>query len=273
MLYKIITLLSLLVFITGCSDPKIDTTNEETIKSSIQKVRDSLSADKKEEFDKSIKILMFSQIDMKNIFANAFAGKTVDKDQLANDMKKSINGKTGLEVIALAHELKEKREKEEAIKEQAELEELKTKQLMYESNKNKLAQFKIISSKFSKREKTQYSMREQPIIELTVKNETEFPISRAYFKGTIKSEGRSIPWLVENFNYTISGGIEPQEESTWSLSPNMFSKWGSVDSPKDAIFTVEVEMLDGANGKELFSIRNFSDKDKERLEELENKYK
>ena len=105
-----------------------------------------------------------------------------------------------------------------------------------------------------------------------MKNETDFPISRAYFKGTLKSKGRSIPWFVENFNYKISGGLEPNETATWSLAPNMFSEWGRVDSPKDAIFTVEVERLDGVNDKELFSIRDFSDKDRERLEELENKY-
>lgn len=228
--YKIIILSSLLLFITGCSDAKIDTTTEETTKSSIQKVKDSLSADNKEEFDKSIDIF------------------------ISDYMKKFIHGKTGLEVISLAHELKAHPELKE-----------------YKSNKSNLAQFKVISSTFKQELSSQYSSIMEPIIELRVKNETEFPISRAYFKGTIQSEGRSIPWLVENFNYIISGGIEPQEESIWILSPNMFSDWGRIDIPKDAIFTVQVEKLDGADGKELFSIKNFSDEGKKLFDELEKK--
>ncbi len=284
MIHKIIIPLLLLVSLSGCNEPKIDTTTDETMKSSIQKVKTSLSVDKQEEFDKSIKILMFSQIDMKNIFANAVAGKSMDKDKMLNDMKKSLNGKTGLEVISLATEAKNKRTEQKKAREDkrivekknyelSELEALKTKQMLYEKTKSELSKFKIISSTFTQEPSSQYSSRIQPTIELTVKNETKFPISRAYFKGTLQSKGRSIPWLVKDFNYEISGGIEANEKRTWRLAPNRFSEWGTVDSPKDAIFTVEVEQLDGVNGIELFSTRNFTDRDKTRLKELESKYK
>jgi len=283
MIHKVILSIFLLVSLSGCNEPTIDTSTEETMKSSIQKVKESLPANKQEEFDKSIKTLMFSQIDMKNIFANAFAGQAMDKDKMLNDMKKSLSGKTGLEVIELAKNLKVKRAKEEEVKrtkreeakrdyEIAELEALQTKKLLYGKNKEKLSKFKVISSTFTQELRNKYSSRLQPIIELTVKNGTSYPISRAYFKGTLQSEGRSIPWLVENFNYEISGGLEPNEKATWSLAPNMFSEWGKVNNPKDAIFTVEVEQIDGVNGKELLSIRDFSDKDQKRLKELEEKY-
>lgn len=284
MIHKVILSIFLLVSLSGCNEPTIDTTTEETMRSSIQKVKESLALNKQEEFDKSIKVLMFSQIDMKNIFANAFAGKAMDKDKMLNDMKKSLSGKTGLEVIELAKNLKVKRAKEEEVKkvkrieakksyELSELEALQTKKLLYGKNKEKLSSFQVISSTFTQEPRSKYSSRLQPIIEVTVKNGTKHPVSRAYFKGTLQSKGRSIPWLVENFNYEISGGIEPNEKSTWRLAPNMFSEWGKVDSPKDAIFTVEVEQLDGVNGKRLLSVRDFSDKDKRRLAELEEKYK
>jgi len=274
----------MVVFFSGCNKPTIDTSNDEVMKTSIQKVKNSLASNKQKEFEKSIQILMFSQIDMKNIFANAFAGKTINNNQLLNDMKKSINGKTGLEVIAIAKNLKAKRDKKKKEAEEkrleteknyelSELEALQTKKLLYEKDKSELSKFKIISAKFTQELRNKYSSRTQPIIELVVKNETNFPISRAYFKGTLQSKDRSIPWLVEDFNYEISGGLEPQEKSTWRLAPNMFSKWGTVDNPKDAILTVEVEKLDAVNGKKLYSIRSFTDKDKERLGELEKKYK
>lgn len=112
----------------------------------------------------------------------------------------------------------------------------------------------------------------KPVIDLSVENKTDSPISRAYFKGTIASPGRSIPWLVEDFNYRISGGLEPGEKADWSLLPNQFSAWGRVESPEGAVFTVEVVRLDGADGKALFDSDAFSENDKKRLEILQSKY-
>ena len=115
-------------------------------------------------------------------------------------------------------------------------------------------------------------MGEQSIIELTVKNGTSHAVSRAYFKGTIASPNRSVPWLQDTFNYLISGGLEPGEEASWSLAPNMFSDWGKVEAPSDAIFTTTVERLDGADGEALYSTIEFGEIEEERLSELKEKY-
>ena len=107
MSYKIasrkMVLLLMLVFLTSAySVPTIDGSTDDSMKHSIQKVKKSLPINKQSEFDDSIKILMFKNFDMKTMFANAFAGKALDKDKLANDIKKTLDGKTGLEVIAEA---------------------------------------------------------------------------------------------------------------------------------------------------------------------------
>lgn len=128
----------------------------------------------------------------------------------------------------------------------------------------------MVKSRFYKH-KSGYG-RGQPVIELTVKNNTSIAVSRAYFEGTIASPGRSVPWLVKDFNYEIAGGLEPGEEVTWSLSPNMFSDWGTIETSKDAIFTVTVEQLDGSDGESMYSTRAFSEYDQERLQQLKTKY-
>lgn len=115
-------------------------------------------------------------------------------------------------------------------------------------------------------------MREEPIIELTVYNGTNQAISRAYFTGTLSSPNRSVPWLKDDFNYPIPGGLEPGEEVTWSLAPNMFSDWGTVNAAKDAILLVEVRRLDDAMGEQLYSLNVFGDQEAERLNELLNSY-
>ena len=64
----------------------------------------------------------------------------------------------------------------------------------------------------------------------------------------------------------------PGEEATWSLAPNMFSGWGKVEPPADAIFTVTVEQLDGADDKPIYSTRDFDAHDSKRLSDLKVKY-
>jgi len=65
-----------------------------------------------------------------------------------------------------------------------------------------------------------------------------------------------VPWVEDDFNYQIPGGLEPGEEARWKLSPNMFSDWGKVDAPPEAVLTVTVLRLDGADGEEMLSIRD-----------------
>ncbi len=281
-----LVLMFIVIFFSGFTfgTPKIDTTTDETMKTSIQKVKDSLKANQQKEFEEAIKLIMFSQIDMRAIFANAMAGKQMDQEKLQNDMKKSLHGKTGLEVIALAKEKKKQRQAENNKREKEriswqkeqdlkDLKKLREKKSQYDKAKVGLSQFKVVNSRFYKQRQNEYSSRLSPIIELEVRNESKYPISRIFCKGTIRSEGRSVPWLVEDFNYQISGGLEPNETRDWSLAPNMFSEWGRVDAPADAIFEVEITGVDGSDGKELYSLRGFSERDKEKLEKLEKKYK
>lgn len=252
--------------VVGCSDPKIDTSTDEAMKSSIAKVRESLPEVKKQEFDEAMQVLFFSSIDIKDIFSAGAAGAS----KLEGKMKESLNGKSGVQIIAEANQIKierEKKEREQALQEIVELEKKRKASL---AAREELKKFKVLRSRFYKT-KREY-LGEQPIIELKVKNETSMPISRVYFEGTIASTGRSVPWHKDNFNYQISGGLEPNEEGNWTLAPNMFSDWGKVEAPTDAIFTVTVEGVDGADGQSLYSTGGFGERESKRLDELKQKY-
>jgi len=262
--YLLITLL--LILSSGCSKPTIDASSDEAIKLSSQKVRESLPEERRSEFDEALQVLMFSQIDIGEIFTNGIA----NKDSIERKIRIALNGKTADQVISEATKIKaerEAREREQAINE---IKELEKSQKDAEHAREELKKFKVLRSRFYMRD--QKFVGKQPIIELSVKNETGLPISRAYFTGTIASPERSIPWHQDTFNYSISGGLETGEEATWNLAPNMFSAWGKVNAPIDAIFTVTVEKLDGPNGKTLYSAREFGKKEEERLAELKSKY-
>jgi hypothetical protein len=266
MILRLSAIVGLSILVLGCSEPKLDGTSESAMKASVEKVSASLDSTKKGEFQEAIKIVAFSEMDLGAVLKG-------DKDAagMAGQMYSALDGKTAEEVIAKAALIKAERaarEKSQALEEIAELE-AKLKQA--ETAKSELAKFVVSRSRFYLRDK-EYTHLKEPIIELSVQNGTSHPISRAFFKGTISSPGRSIPWFSDDFNYSISGGLEPGESADWGLAPNMFSDWGKVDAPVDAVFTVEVVRVDGPDGKPLFDASGLNERQVNRLATLKEQY-
>src|SRR5690554_909014 len=257
--------------LTACNTPTLDGTNESALKASVSKVREALPEHMRSEFDESMQLLVFSSMDIGNVFAAAFSGGDIEKiaaDGLQKSLE-SVDGLTGEEVISKAQKIIKERQAEERRQALNEIKELEAKKAETEKAQKKLNDFIVEKSRFYLRDS---SYRKTPIIELAVKNNTEYAVSRAYFKGVVASPGRSVPWIKESFNYPISGGIEPQESAEWSLAPNMFSAWGKTDVPEDAVLTVTVYRLDGADGKQLFTDSEFTERDAKRLEALKDKF-
>jgi hypothetical protein len=262
-------LIPIFIIIAGCSEPTIDGSNEDSIQQSIEQVRTSLPESEQDAFDEAVQILAFSQIDFSDIMS-AGAGLESGESALLSKMGSAIDGKTGQQIIAEAERIRIEREERARAQALTEIDELTAKQEEARKAEQAMARFEVVRSRFYKQE--QQYMSDQPIIELTVRNGTVVPISRAYFEGTLASPGRSVPWLKETFNYGISGGLEPGEEATWSLAPNPYSEWGTVDVPDDAILTVTVRKLDGADGEPIFDSTIFSERERIRLQTLLEDY-
>ena len=265
---KVLCILVVGTFALGCgSEPRIDTSSDAAMETSIEEVRSTLSSEEKEKFDEALQVLAFSGVTLENLFTEGITGGAAG---LQGRVKETLQGKSASEVIAAADSIHRERavkEREQALQEIAELEE---KQAEAAGARQELAKFEVQRSRFSNRENV--LGMDEPIIELTVRNGTAHAISRAYFLGTLASPGRSVPWLKETFSYRIRGGLEPGEQASWRLAPNMFSDWGQVDVPGDAILTVEVVELDGPDGETLFSSEVFDEDDAERLAELKAKF-
>jgi len=253
------------ILLISCAK-KIDGSSEEAMSKSIQEISKSLNEDKKEEFQDALQLLMFHGLDFGYLMQEGGAEGAI------SDIKTMLDGKTANDVISEGEIIKAEIERKKKEQAKGEIEELYEKMKQADIDKKMLEKFEVKRSRFYKRKSGTYYITEDPIIELTVLNGTDHAISRAYFTGTIASPERSVPWLKDDFNYQISGGLEPGEEVSWSLAPNSFSDWGKVDAPKDAIFTVEVVKIDGPDGEVLYSTRGFGEDEEERLEELLKAY-
>jgi hypothetical protein len=224
---------------------------DESLKTSISTIKESLTEQKKEEFEKAVKVLAFSGVT--NIFQAA-----ANPDGVQQKMKEKLNGKTADEIIAASNDIlaaRKVKEREQAAKE---IEEIKTNILALEKQKSdaekakdNLKKFAVLRSRFYYQKS---SYREEAVIEVTVKNNTEHAVSRVYFDGVLASQGRSVPWVSDSFNYSIAGGLEPGEEVTWKLTPNRFGAWGKAPKDRDdMLLTVSVNRIDGADEKEIFN--------------------
>jgi len=248
----------------GCTK-KIDASSETALEKSVKSLTSKISPEKKKIFQESMMYLLLGNADI-------FSLVNKDADELQRKVQKQVHGKSVDQVIAIAEKIKAEneslREKKEAIQIEKEIEELEATLLKSQEIKKSLSKFEVTKSRFHMRKSRYFGP--EPIINLSVKNGTEQAISRAYFRGNLSTPGRSIPWVEEDFNYSIPGGLEPGESASWKLSPNMFSKWGSVKHKSDMVFTVNVKQLDGPKGKVLFEDK-WTNESEERLKELKSK--
>jgi hypothetical protein len=253
----------------SCAAPRIDTSSDEKLAASTKRVRESLPADERAEFDQAIMVVAMSKLPVEGGLLGMAALANASPETMKATFLAPLNGKTAKEVLAEAKRITDARkakEREQAVKEIADLQALR---VSAERATVELKKFEVQKSRFEQR-KAMFG--NEPLIQLAVKNGTSSPISRAYFRGTIASVGRAVPWLKEEFNYDIRGGLEPGESATWNLAPNRFSAWGTTEPPRDAILTVDVLRLDGADGKPLFDATAFDADKASRLAALTKEY-
>ena len=239
------------LLIWGCGDPTIDTSTDEAFEASLKEVRESLHPGQREAFDEAMTALTFSE--MGDLFTAA-----ADPEAAKVRIRSRLNGKTALEIIDEGHAILVERwrkqldqAQQEVIAVQADVDSLELQKREAEGSVEHLAKFKVIRSRF---EWSESLFLEKPMIELTVKNETPHAISRAYFESALATPGRSVPWVKDTFTYQIGGGIEPQEEATWRLAPNMFGEWSKAPKDRsDMVLTVTTLRLDGPDGEPLYN--------------------
>lgn len=264
----VLTLLSLSLLV-GCAKRTIDGSSDAALKSSMERVKAGLSAEEKAKFEESIMVIAFNG---GNIFQMA-----ADKEDPFRRMRDRLNGKTAAEVIIAADKVKAEQAKlaeelkhRERAQIESEIVELEAKKKAAIDAATKLKSFEVERSRFYFSEGR---FSHDAVIELSVVNNTGIPVSRVFFHGVLATPGRSIPWVEDDFNYPISGGLEPGEKATWKLSPNMFGAWSRAPKDRtDMVLTVTVKRVNGPDEKTTID-GEFSKFDAERLADLQSKLK
>mgnify|MGYP001213529550 CR=1 FL=1 len=244
---------------------KIDTSSTDTMAQTVKEMRESIPEDKREEFDKALMEVSFKNV---NIFNDT-------KDLILSKNKVNLHNKTYNDIISEYELIKKENEtkQKESLKKDIEnlkidiqdltkkkneflkeTEKVNNKIKKAEENKTKTKLFVIENITFKWIENgNKYFKNLIPVMDINVVNKTQQPISRVYIKASVKTLGRSIPWVSDIFNYEINGGLEPGEKAHWILSLNEYTDWGNVPKEeKNLIVEAEVYKLEGAKGEVLW---------------------
>lgn len=254
----------LLAFLFGCTEPTIDSSSDENLKTSIEQMKQGLTEEQKAEFEESTKVMLFANLDVKAVMRSALRGEEVDTSAATEKAMSKMHGLTVAQINLEADRIREERRVKEIAQIKLEISELEDdlSQLLEEKEKSEqalaeLAKVTASKTKLYWQESRKYSYRRKISLNMTIHNGLDVALSRVYMTGTLSSPGRSVPWLVENFNYQIAGGLEPGESQTWALAPNSYSgDWNSAPKDRnDVVFTVVVNNADGPGGEKLFDLK------------------
>lgn len=254
------------LMIAGCSDPKIDTSSMPAAVVSVEKVRDSLPAYKRDEFDQALTIIAmssFSGIDLLN-------AQRMNAAEIAESANAYMHGLTGDEIIERADKMlreRRAREREQALQT---LDRLETKQARAEQDQQQRARVSIESADYYI-STSPYGAFE-PVIDLQVTNGSDQEVSELFLHGVLTSPGRETAWVDETFYYVIAGGLAPGETAQWSLAPNRFGPWGNDQIPRDSQLTLTLLGINNAQGEPLWNSPSLSENEVAKLEALRAEY-
>ena len=238
--------------LAGCTQPldtKIDGSSQAAYEKSLTAIKVKLTPEETTKFEEALQVVAFSEVMPKdgNLFSMLAAFK--DPEALKAKMLQAVNGKTPREVISMAANKIKERAKEELKSVTSEIAELEKRKTGAGKAKELLAKIVVTDAKFY----WSSGFLPHPIIDFKVANNTGVPLARLYFHGVVSTPGRAIPWVEDDFNYEVSGGLENAESKHLTLSPNQFSEWGKRETQerKDLVMTIAVVNAEGADKTKL----------------------
>lgn len=137
--------------------------------------------------------------------------------------------------------------------------------------RDSISAFRVVKAAFTQRDGT---VGLETAITLTVENGTKHAVSGGFFSAVATTPGAAAPWLDQEFNYTVRGGIARGATATWRIVANRLTPaWGDVLIPREAQIVVTPIKLFSASGEQLWGGAEFTKADQAEMDRLAAKYK
>jgi hypothetical protein len=119
-----------------------------------------------------------------------------------------------------------------------------------ETTRHELAEFKFGAARVFKRHR---QFLDWPVIEMRVFNGTGRTVHLVHFRAALLSPQDEDPWLVEEFDHVVMGGMEPNASDVWRIEPQQRDWIRLIDPHPDLMFSIEPMRLEALGGNVLAS--------------------
>lgn len=229
------------IALAGC-EPRVNAANPDAFGKSVASMTRDMSDAERTEFNEALAALALGSTDPVQIADYAAAAAGPDAFYGASAQ---IKGKTGREIIRLSYQAQIT-----ALGEEIAADSTNLQRALAERARHK-AIFENVRVD-SARYRLDRRFLPVAIVEFRITNSSDRPFAGGYFHGELRSPGRSLPWVQQNFNTSFEGGLEPGESRVLSLMP--FGAWeGSFSSRTDLVLNVELINLEGVDGQRILA--------------------
>ncbi|MGV7093230.1 DUF6694 family lipoprotein [Siccibacter turicensis] len=258
----IISALAVLL-LAGCNDPKIDATTEDTLKSSLQEVRNSLDEADKPRFDKAVEVVALSNISIPELLQ----AKEKENDAfIQNKFKETLNGKSGKEVISLADDITRKQADEKRQAVAREIATLEANKAHRDLATEKLQAFELKSSRIEYGKEVN---GDAPVtLIMTITNPEKIPVYGVSWVIERFIDGKPYPDTARTFSYVFPQPLAAGERGEITLSLGNKTAWANDGHLTPEAFSVWLYRVDGADKKPIYNMVAFNDNDEARLQQL-----
>ena len=222
--------LCVLLVAAGCSGPPVlDVSSTEALQRSLTEMREPLSPDERARFDEAMGYLVGD--------AGALPGSDVvdvASTELMLDIYRPLEGRTVDGIVAEAYRTRlaevqqivgELRERKEAAVTESPI----------------IDRFRLGQARVFKRH---INYLEWPVLEMKVENGTEHRVDLVHLRGALLLPGEPEPWLEEEFDRVVFGGLGPGARDVWRIEPDQQEWERLIDPHPDVRFELEVMRLE-----------------------------
>jgi hypothetical protein len=220
-----------LAMVVGCGPTTLDTSSLDKLENSLTALREPLELDERDRFDEALTYLVGGGAILNDETQRIHPG-------IVLALYQPLAGMTVEGVIVEA-----RRRRLEEVK--AAVTALEKKREGSDTNREALDAFDLKASRVYKRNR---GFLEWPMIEFKAENNTNQVIWLIHFRAALLRPGHEEPWLVEEFDQLVLGGLAPGEGDLWRIEPERQEWVTLIDPHPDLGFTLEVMRLEGLGG-------------------------
>lgn len=253
--------------LTACfGEPRIDGSNRAAYERSYAEMRAALPFEQRFRLDTAVMVVSLEDLDFEDPLAVQVRLEDPIGEALAPRSLERLDGRTAAELIALSDSLRAAAESTWRRRVEDEIAALEARRDSAAAIQARLEAFRVRRARIQTEEGAQ---GREVIIELTVTNDTPARVTWARFLGSLDSDGRNAPWVRDAFEHRPASGLAPGATTTWRIRANRFGQWRwAAGAPRQAVLTVTVTDLEGADGRPLFGDARWGSTDQARLEAL-----